>query len=67
MLWRIDGAELDGDYYQVDIYAPRVRADGSFKLDVAKSTASVPQLVLNILDPGDGTDDFMKIVVSKKA
>ena len=65
--WRIDGAELDGDTYQVDIYAPRVRADGSFKIDVAKATASVPQLVLNILDPGDGTNDFMKIVVSKNA
>lgn len=63
--WKIEGAELDGDTYQVDIYAPRVRADGSFKIDVAKATASVPQLVLNILDPGDGSDDFMKIVVSK--
>ena len=63
--WRIEGAELDGDTYQVDIHAPRVRADGSFKIDVAKATASVPQLVLNILDPGDGTDDFMTIVLSK--
>ena len=65
--WKIEGAELDGDLYQIDIYAPRVRADGSFKIDVAKATASVPQLVLNILDPGDGTDDFMTITVSKKA
>lgn len=65
--WRIEGAELDGDLYQVDVYAPRVRADGSFKIDVARGNASVPQLVLNILDPGDGTSDFMKIVVSRKA
>ena len=63
--WTIKGAELDGDYYQVDIEAPRVRADGTFKIDVAKGTATVPQLKFNILDPGDGSNDFMKITVSK--
>jgi hypothetical protein len=64
-VWTIEGAELDGDIYQVDIYANRVRADGAFTIDVAKSTATVPKLQLKVLDPGDGSEDFAKIVLSK--
>jgi hypothetical protein len=67
LVWSIEGAELDGDKYQVDIYAKRVRADGAFTIDAARSTATVPKLSLKILDPGDGTDDFATIVVSKIA
>lgn len=65
--WMLPAEELDGGVYQVDIYAKRVRADGSFMLDGEKGKASVPKLTLKILDPGDGTEDFATIIVSKIA
>ena len=63
--WMLPAEELDGGVYQVDLYAKRVRADGSFTLDAANGTATVPKLSLKILDPGDNTDDFATIIVSK--
>ena len=63
--WMLPAEELDGSVYQVDVFAKRVRADGSFTLDASKSTAMVPKLSLKILDPGDGTEDFATIIVSK--
>lgn len=63
--WMLPAEELDGGVYQVDVYAKRVRADGSFTLDGERGKASVPKLSLKILDPGDGTDDFATIIVSK--
>lgn len=66
-VWMLEAEDLEGNTYQVDIYAKRVRADGSFTLDAKRGTASVPKLSLKILDPGDGTDDFATIIVSQKA
>ena len=65
--WTFEAENTDGDKFQVDIYAKRVRCDGSFTVDLARSTASVPQLTLKILDPGDGSDDFCTITATKIA
>lgn len=65
--WTFNAEDLEGNKFQVDVYAKRVRADGSFTIDAKKNTASVPKLSLKILDPGDGTDDFAVITVSKVA
>ena len=65
--WILPAEELDGETYQVDIYAKRVRADGSFTIDAKKNSASVQKMTLSILDPGDGTDDFATITVTKIA
>lgn len=65
--WMLPAEELDGGKYQVDVYAKRVRADGSFTLDGEKGKATVPKLQMKILDPGDGTEDFATIIVTKLA
>ena len=65
--WSLIAEDLDGSKYQVDVYAKRVRADGSFTIDAKRSTASVPKISMKVLDPGDGTDDFATITVSKLA
>jgi hypothetical protein len=64
--WTFDAETPDGAIYQVDIFAKRVRADGSFTIDASRSAAVVPKLSLKLLDPGDGTDDFCTITLSKK-
>ena len=63
--WILPAEELDGDKYQVDLRVKRCRADGAFTIDAKRGTASVPKLSLKILDPGDGSEDFATIVVSK--
>jgi hypothetical protein len=65
--WMLPSEDLDGSTYQVDVYAKRVRADGSFTIDAKKNSASVPKLSLKILDPGDGSENFAEIVISKVA
>ena len=65
--WTLTTEDLDGIKYQVDIFAKRVRADGSFTIDAKKNSATVPSLQLKILDPADGTDNFATITVSKVA
>jgi len=63
--WQFRTEDADGNKYQVDIEARRVRADGEFALDTERDKASTPTLKVNILDPGNGHDDFAKITVSK--
>ena len=65
--WMFQTESSDGTKYQVDIYARRVRCDGKFDIETARDKASTPQLTVNILDPGDGHDDFAVITVSKVA
>ncbi len=63
--WMFQTESSDGSKYQVDIYARRVRCDGKFDIETARDKASTPQLTVNILDPGDGHDDFAVITISK--
>ena len=63
--WMFQTESSDGQKYQVDIYARRVRCDGKFDKETARDKASTPQLTVNILDPGDGHDDFAVITISK--
>ena len=63
--WMFQTESSDGTKYQVDIYARRVRCDGKFDMETARDKASTPQLTVNILDPGDGHDDFAVITISK--
>lgn len=63
--WGFVTEDEDGSKYQVDIYAKRVRGDGKFTIDTARDKASVPKMTVKILDPGDGTDEFCSITVSK--
>lgn len=65
--WMFQTESSDGTKYQVDIYARRVRCDGKFDIETARDKASTPQLTVNILDPGDGHDDFAVITVSRVA
>ena len=63
--WKFVTESQNGDKYQIDIHARRVRSNGEFNIETARDSASTPTLKLNILDPGDGQDDFAKITVSK--
>lgn len=65
--WMFKPGDMDGGEYQIDIFAKRVRADGGFNMDLGRDKATVPKLTLKILDPGDGSSEFAKIVVSKIA
>lgn len=65
--WMLQTEDEDGAKYQIDIDAPRVRGDGKFSIDSARDKASVPSLAVKILDPGDGSDNFCTITVSKMA
>lgn len=65
MVWHLPCEELDGDKYSITIRVKRCRADGNFTIDAKRGTASAPKISAKILDPGDGSNDFMSIVVSK--
>lgn len=63
--WMFKTEDSSGNHYQIDIYARRTRCDGKFSIETARDKASVPQLTVNILDPGDGHDDFAVITITK--
>ena len=63
--WMFRTEDSDGNKYQIDLYARRVRCDGKFDIETARDKASTPNLTVNILDPGDGKDDFAVITISK--
>jgi hypothetical protein len=63
--WKFITEASDGQKYQVDIYARRTRCNGKFDMETSRDKASTPQLTVNILDPGDGKDDFAVITISK--
>lgn len=63
--WMFRTESSDGKKYQVDLYARRVRCDGKFNIETSRDKASTPKLTVNILDPGDGRDDFAVITVSE--
>lgn len=63
--WMFKTEDSAGHHYQIDIYARRTRCDGKFTIETARDKASVPQLTVNILDPGDGHDDFAVITITK--
>ena len=63
--WTFQTESSDGEKYQVDLYARRVRCDGKFDIETGRDKASTPQLKVNILDPGDGHEDFAVITISK--
>ncbi|WP_371380740.1 hypothetical protein [Sporomusa aerivorans] len=65
--WAFTTEDKEGNKYQVDIYAKRVRGDGKFTIDTARDKASSPKITVKILDPGDGTDEFCSITISKLA
>ena len=65
--WFFITEDSNGHKYQIDLYARRVRSDGKFSLDTARDKASTPELTVNILDPGDGKDDFAVITITKLA
>jgi hypothetical protein len=63
--WKFTTESQDGEKYQIDIHARRVRSNGEFNIETARDSASTPTLTLNILDPGTEEDDFASITVSK--
>lgn len=63
--WMFETVDANGDKYQIDIFARRVRANGEFSIETGRDTASTPTLSVKILDPGDGKDDFATITVTK--
>lgn len=65
--WMITTEDLEGNKYQIDIYAKRVRADGGLTFDTSRDKANVSKLTVKILDPGNGSEDFAKITISKIA
>ncbi|MDY6350399.1 MAG: hypothetical protein SPL62_07910 [Selenomonas sp.] len=65
--WFFVTEDSEGHKYQIDLYARRVRSDGKFSLDTARDKASTPELTVNILDPGDGKDDFAVIRITRLA
>ena len=65
--WFFITEDSEGHKYQIDLYARRVRSDGKFSIDTARDKASTPELTVNILDPGDGKDDFAVITITRLA
>lgn len=65
--WFFITTDSQGNKFQIDLYARRVRSDGKFNIDTARDKASTPELTVNILDPGDGKDDFAVITITKLA
>ena len=65
--WSFETESSNGDKYQIDLIARRVRCDGKFSIETARDKATVPKLTVKILDPGDGYDDFAVIRVTKMA
>ena len=63
--WMFKTEDSEGHHYQVDIYARRVRADGSFTMSTGRDKATAPELTVKILDPGNGRDDFAVITITK--
>ena len=63
--WMFTTEDADGNKYQIDIYARRVRANGELAIETARDSASTPTLTVKILDPGDGRDDFATITITK--
>ena len=63
--WMFVSEDAEGNRYQVDLFARRVRSTGEFSIETARDSASTPTLTVNILDPGDGKDDFAKITITK--
>ncbi|MDY4474053.1 hypothetical protein, partial [Mitsuokella sp.] len=65
--WMFTTEDSEGNKYQIDIYARRVRADGELKIETARDKATTPSLKIKILDPGDGHDDFAVVTVTPLA
>lgn len=63
--WMFTTEDSAGNKYQIDLYARRVRSNGEFSIETARDSASTPTLTVNILDPGDGHDDFAVITITK--
>lgn len=63
--WMFTTVDSNGHNYQIDIYARRVRCDGKFNFSTARDKASTPELTVNILDPGDGKEDFAVITITR--
>lgn len=63
--WMFFPEDENGNKYQIDIYARRVRSDGKLAIDTGRDKASVPKMNVRILDPGDGYDDFCVITITK--
>lgn len=65
--WMFTTEDSEGNKYQIDIYARRVRSDGEFKIETARDKATTPTLKIKILDPGDGHDDFAVVTITPLA
>lgn len=65
--WMFTTEDSEGNKYQIDIYARRVRADGELKIETARDKAATPSLKIKILDPGDGHDDFAVVTITPLA
>lgn len=65
--WMFTTEDSEGNKYQIDIYARRVRADGELKIETARDKATTPSLKIKILDPGDGHDDFAVVTITPLA
>lgn len=65
LYWKFTTEAQDGTKFQVDIHAPRVRSNGEFNIETARDSASTPTLTLNILDPGDDTENFASITLTQ--
>ncbi len=65
--WMFTTEDSEGNKYQIDIYARRVRADGELKIETERDKATAPSLKIKILDPGDGHDDFAVVTVTPLA
>lgn len=63
--WLFTTEDQEGNKYQVDLYARRVRCSGEFNVETTRDSASTPTLSIKILDPGDGMNDFAVITVTK--
>ena len=63
--WKFTTIDSEGNKYQIDVKAKRTRSDGKFSLETGRDKATVPKLTVKILDPGDDSEDFATITISK--
>jgi len=62
--WKLVTQDLSGNSYEINLRAKNVRTSGSFNMDFKRGTASVSKLEFEILQPTDGSTDFVEVSVT---
>ncbi len=62
--WNLDTQDEAGNEYRVSIRAKKVKCSGKANLDFKRGTASVQKLEFEVLEPSDGSKEFIEVIVT---